>query len=68
MDVAAVKLHDELGHAIDRCDVKKVCRIVDHLRLRGMTYSQIYAVVQRIRPDMDEAAWDALLFDGEPEE
>jgi hypothetical protein len=42
--------------------------MVDRLRFRGMTYSQIFVLVQRIRPDMDEAAWDALLFDGEPEE
>jgi hypothetical protein len=54
-----------LAKAIDTCNAKLACELVDMLRVRGMNYDEIFRLVQSVRPDFDAVAWDALLYEGD---
>jgi hypothetical protein len=61
-------LQDSIAIAVDTQNAKLAGKIADHLRARGMTYAQILAEVQCVRPDVTLGDWDALIYEAESEE
>lgn len=54
--------------AVDSENPALAVRLADALWARGLTYACTLAFVQRSRPAVTEAEWDALLYQGEQPE
>jgi hypothetical protein len=48
--------------------VKAAGLVVDFCRARGMTYNDVFALVQRIVPSMTLPTWESLLYEADTEE
>ncbi len=60
------KLIDEaLGRAIDSSDASLAAHVADRLRYTGMTYAQIFSRAQTVRPGLQLATWEALMYEAD---
>ncbi len=59
--MATLNVNDTIARAIDRHDADAAGLLVDVLRHHGMTYRQILARVQAVRPGVTAAQWEDLL-------
>jgi hypothetical protein len=61
-------LRELANQAVDASDVRAAARLVDAMRARGFTYACVLAFVQRSRPNVTPAEWDALLYQADEAE
>lgn len=54
--------------AVDASSPLHAGRLVDALRARGLTYNCVLQFVQRSRPNVTAAEWDALLYQADEQE
>lgn len=60
-----MNLRDLANLAVDSANPLLAVRLADAMRARGLTYACTLQFVQRSRPLVTLAEWDALLLDGE---
>lgn len=63
-----VTLRQLAEQAVDHQDGRAAVRLSDAMRARGFTYACTLAFVQRTRPIVRAAEWDALIEAGEEAE
>jgi hypothetical protein len=63
-----MKLRERANLAVDQVSPYHAARLVDAMRARGFTYACVLLFVQRSRPNVTAAEWDALLYQADEAE
>lgn len=58
---------EEFQEALRARDIKKLGHAIEKYRAVGLKYNDIYKLAVQVKPKLDEAAWDSILYEVDEE-